>query len=48
MLSHKLIHGIKKKLWPLVDDVQFVPGHGAMSNSAQNAKQIVMLEMAPK
>ena len=26
-----LINGIKTKLWPLGDDVQFVPGHGPMS-----------------
>ncbi|OZA11219.1 MAG: MBL fold metallo-hydrolase, partial [Polynucleobacter sp. 24-46-87] len=26
-----LIHAIKTKLWPLGDDVQFVPGHGPMS-----------------
>jgi glyoxylase-like metal-dependent hydrolase (beta-lactamase superfamily II) len=27
----QLIHSITKKLWPLGDDVQFVPGHGPMS-----------------
>ncbi len=26
-----LIHAIKTKLWPLGDDIQFVPGHGPMS-----------------
>lgn len=26
-----LIHAIRTKLWPLGDDVRFVPGHGAMS-----------------
>ena len=26
-----LINAIKTKLWPLGDDVQFVPGHGPMS-----------------
>lgn len=26
-----LIHAIRNKLWPLGDDVRFVPGHGAMS-----------------
>jgi glyoxylase-like metal-dependent hydrolase (beta-lactamase superfamily II) len=27
----QLIHSITKKLWPLGDDVRFVPGHGPMS-----------------
>jgi hydroxyacylglutathione hydrolase len=27
-----LINAIKTKLWPLGDDVQFVPGHGPMSS----------------
>jgi len=27
----QLIHSITKKLWPLGDDVAFVPGHGPMS-----------------
>lgn len=48
MLSRKLINAIKKKPWPLSDDVQFVTAHGPMSNSAQNAKQTLILEMAPK
>lgn len=26
-----LLHAIRSKLWPLGDDVQFVPGHGPMS-----------------
>ena len=26
-----LIHAIRTKLWPLGDDVQFIPGHGPMS-----------------
>ena len=29
--SKNLINAIKTKLWPLGDDVQFVPGHGPMS-----------------
>jgi glyoxylase-like metal-dependent hydrolase (beta-lactamase superfamily II) len=27
-----LIHSIRNKLWPLGDDVEFVPGHGPMSS----------------
>jgi glyoxylase-like metal-dependent hydrolase (beta-lactamase superfamily II) len=27
-----LLHAIRSKLWPLGDDVRFVPGHGAMSS----------------
>lgn len=30
-----LIHAIKTKLWPLGEDVQFVPGHGPMSTFGQ-------------
>ena len=26
-----LLHSIKNRLWPLGDDVQFVPGHGPVS-----------------
>ncbi|OGT84255.1 MAG: MBL fold metallo-hydrolase [Gammaproteobacteria bacterium RIFCSPLOWO2_12_FULL_52_10] len=26
-----LIHSIRERLWPLGDDVQFIPGHGPMS-----------------
>ena len=26
-----LIHSIREKLWPLGDDIAFVPGHGEMS-----------------
>ena len=30
--NHKdLVHSIREKLWPLGNDVQFVPGHGPMS-----------------
>lgn len=28
----ELIHSIRKKLFPLGDDVEFIPGHGAMSS----------------
>jgi glyoxylase-like metal-dependent hydrolase (beta-lactamase superfamily II) len=28
----QLIHSITQKLWPLGDDVRFVPGHGPMSS----------------
>lgn len=48
MLSRKLIDAIKKKLWPLSDDGQFVPGHGPKSWLSAERKQIRMLEMAPK
>jgi hydroxyacylglutathione hydrolase len=30
-----LIHSITRKLWPLGDDVRFVPGHGPMSSFGQ-------------
>ncbi len=30
-----LIHSIKNRLWPLGDDVQFVPGHGPVSTFGQ-------------
>ena len=33
-----LINAIKTKLWPLGDDVQFVPGHGPMSTFGQERK----------
>jgi glyoxylase-like metal-dependent hydrolase (beta-lactamase superfamily II) len=33
-----LIHAIKTKLWPLGDDVQFVPGHGPMSTFGNERK----------
>ena len=33
-----LIHAITGKLWPLGDDVRFVPGHGPMSTFGQERK----------
>lgn len=33
-----LINAIKTKLWPLGDDVQFVPGHGPMSTFGKERK----------
>ena len=33
-----LIHSITKKLWPLGDDVRFVPGHGPMSTFGQERR----------
>ncbi len=30
-----LVNSIRTKLWPLGDDVQFVPGHGPMSTFGQ-------------
>lgn len=33
-----LIHAITSKLWPLGDDVQFVPGHGPMSTFGQERR----------
>jgi glyoxylase-like metal-dependent hydrolase (beta-lactamase superfamily II) len=33
-----LINAIKTKLWPLGDDVQFVPGHGPMSTFGNERK----------
>lgn len=34
----QLIHSITKKLWPLGDDVAFVPGHGPMSTFGAERK----------
>ncbi len=34
----QLIHSITHKLWPLGDDVQFVPGHGPMSTFGAERK----------
>lgn len=34
----QLIDAITQKLWPLGDDVAFVPGHGAMSNFGHERK----------
>ena len=37
--NHKqLIHSIKDKLWPLGNDVDFIPGHGPMSSFGQERK----------
>jgi glyoxylase-like metal-dependent hydrolase (beta-lactamase superfamily II) len=33
-----LIHSITHKLWPLGDDVRFVPGHGPMSSFGQERR----------
>ncbi|OZG71608.1 hypothetical protein BTA51_20225 [Hahella sp. CCB-MM4] len=33
-----LIHSIRSKLWPLGDDVSFVPGHGPMSTFGQERR----------
>jgi glyoxylase-like metal-dependent hydrolase (beta-lactamase superfamily II) len=33
-----LIHSITQKLWPLGEDVRFVPGHGPMSTFGQERK----------
>ncbi len=33
-----LIHSIRTKLWPLGDDVAFVPGHGPMSTFGQERR----------
>jgi glyoxylase-like metal-dependent hydrolase (beta-lactamase superfamily II) len=33
-----LIHSITQKLWPLGDDMRFVPGHGPMSTFLQERK----------
>lgn len=34
----QLIHSIRKKLWPLGDDVQFNPGHGPMSTFGEERR----------
>ena len=37
--DHKqLLDSIKNKLWPLGNDVQFIPGHGSMSSFGQERK----------
>ncbi len=36
--SQQLVESIRGKLWPLGDDVQFVPGHGPMSNFGHERK----------
>jgi glyoxylase-like metal-dependent hydrolase (beta-lactamase superfamily II) len=36
--SQQLVESIRTKLWPLGDDVQFVPGHGPMSNFGHERK----------
>jgi glyoxylase-like metal-dependent hydrolase (beta-lactamase superfamily II) len=33
-----LIHSITQKLWPLGDDVRFVPGHGPMSTFGEERR----------
>ncbi|WP_020406321.1 MBL fold metallo-hydrolase [Hahella ganghwensis] len=33
-----LVHSIRSKLWPLGDDVSFVPGHGPMSTFGQERR----------
>ena len=34
----QLIHSITQKLWPLGDDVSFIPGHGPMSTFAEERR----------
>lgn len=36
---HDLIHSIRGKLWPLGDDVTFVPGHGALSTFGRERQE---------
>ncbi|GAB2198817.1 MBL fold metallo-hydrolase [Sessilibacter sp. MAH4] len=36
--SQQLIDSIREKLWPLGDDVKFVPGHGPMSTFGQERR----------
>jgi glyoxylase-like metal-dependent hydrolase (beta-lactamase superfamily II) len=33
-----LVRGIAEKLWPLGDDVRFIPGHGPMSSFGQERR----------
>ena len=33
-----LVQSIRQKLWPLGDDVQFIPGHGAMSTFGEERR----------
>lgn len=35
---HTLIHSIKEKLWPLGEDVAFIPGHGPMSTFGEEMR----------
>lgn len=37
-LGTTLVHSIKNRLWPLGDDVQFVPGHGPVSTFGHERK----------
>ena len=34
----QLLDSIKNKLWPLGNDVEFIPGHGPMSSFGQERK----------
>jgi hydroxyacylglutathione hydrolase len=34
----QLLDSIKNKLWPLGNDVQFIPGHGSVSSFGQERK----------
>jgi glyoxylase-like metal-dependent hydrolase (beta-lactamase superfamily II) len=36
----QLLDSIVQRLWPMGDDVAFVPGHGPMSTSAMNGQAI--------
>ena len=40
-----LIHSITKKLWPLGNEVKFVPGHGSMSVLEKKESQIHLLRI---
>jgi glyoxylase-like metal-dependent hydrolase (beta-lactamase superfamily II) len=41
-----LIRAIREKLWPLGDDVRFVPGHGAMSTFGHERRENPFVGMA--
>ncbi len=35
---HTLVHSIKEKLWPLGEDIAFIPGHGPMSTFGEEMR----------
>ena len=42
----QLIHGIREKLFPLGDDIAFVPGHGPMSTFGEERRSNPFVRMA--
>jgi len=42
-----LIHSIRNRLWPLGDDIRFIPGHGPMSSFAQEKQTNPYVSISP-